>query len=111
MENLWSLKPGTSDVFLQEIKLYQEMALRSRQDEWTLGVLGKEDAGPKSTTAGSSGDVRMEEMEKMFGELMKVMRRPTGQRTNKKRQTWIPDGRLICFNFKKRGHWKLNCPQ
>ncbi|KZS22081.1 Uncharacterized protein APZ42_010964 [Daphnia magna] len=69
------------------------MALRSRQDEWTLGVLGKEDAGPKSTTAGSSGDVRMEEMEKMFGELMKVMRRPTGQGTNKKRQTWIPDGR------------------
>ncbi|KAK4013237.1 hypothetical protein OUZ56_025471 [Daphnia magna] len=69
LKKLWSLKPGTCEEFLQEVKRYQEMTSRTRQDEWTLGILGKEDAGQNPTTGQevSVGD-RMERMEKMFRE-------------------------------------------
>ncbi|KAK4013212.1 hypothetical protein OUZ56_025446 [Daphnia magna] len=72
LKKLWSLKPGTCEEFLQEVKRYQEMTSRTRQDEWTLGILGKEDAGQNSTTGqGVSVGDRMERMEKMFGESSK----------------------------------------
>ena len=69
LERLWSLKPGTCEEFLQEVKRYHEMTSRTRQDEWAMGVLGKEDVGQNPST-GQGG--AMERMEKMFGELMGV---------------------------------------
>ncbi|KAK4013189.1 hypothetical protein OUZ56_025423 [Daphnia magna] len=89
LEKLWSLKPGTCEEFLQEVKRYQEMTSRTRQDEWTLEILGKEDAGQNPTTGqGVSVGDRMERMDKMFGEEMcrvgdaplKRTERPTGSR-------------------------------
>ncbi|KZS21181.1 Uncharacterized protein APZ42_011952 [Daphnia magna] len=40
LEKLWSLKPNSCDEFLQEIKWYQEMTSRTRQEEWAIGGVG-----------------------------------------------------------------------
>ncbi|KAK4037819.1 hypothetical protein OUZ56_029847 [Daphnia magna] len=42
LKQLWSLKPTNCDEFLQEVKRFQEMTDRGKQDEWALGVMGRE---------------------------------------------------------------------
>ncbi|KZS02268.1 Uncharacterized protein APZ42_000753, partial [Daphnia magna] len=61
-EKLWSLKPNSCDEFLQEIKRYQEMTSRARYEEWAMGVVGKQTP--------TTGDERMDRMEKLLEGLM-----------------------------------------
>ncbi|KZR97231.1 Uncharacterized protein APZ42_008016, partial [Daphnia magna] len=43
LEKLWSLKPTNCNEFLQEVKRFQEMTDRGKQDEWVMGVMGREE--------------------------------------------------------------------
>ncbi|KZS02617.1 Uncharacterized protein APZ42_000270 [Daphnia magna] len=42
LEKLWSFKPTNCNEFLQEVKRFQEMTDRGKQDEWAMGVMGRE---------------------------------------------------------------------
>ncbi len=42
VEKFWSMKPTTTDEFLEEVKRYQEMTSKSRHEEWAMGMLGKQ---------------------------------------------------------------------
>ncbi|KAK4013443.1 hypothetical protein OUZ56_025998 [Daphnia magna] len=51
LEKLWSLKPTNCNEFLQEVKRFQEMIDLGKQDEWGLGVMGREET-PKHSPVG-----------------------------------------------------------
>jgi hypothetical protein len=61
-EKLWSLKPASCDEFLREVRRYQEMTSRARQEDWAMGMLGKQMPPVKED--------RLERLEKMMEGLM-----------------------------------------
>ena len=68
LEQLWSLKPTNCDEFLQEVKRFQEMTDRGKQDEWALGVMGREERPtyyPSQQDA--TVETRLEKIERMLG--------------------------------------------
>ncbi|KAK4024371.1 hypothetical protein OUZ56_009793 [Daphnia magna] len=71
LEKFWSLKPTSCDEFLQEVKCFQEMTDRGNQDEWALGVMGRE---KRPTYDPSQQDamveLRLVKIERILEELM-----------------------------------------
>ncbi|KAK4028810.1 hypothetical protein OUZ56_021828 [Daphnia magna] len=71
LEQLWGLKPTNCDEFLQEVKRFQEMTDRGKQDEWALGVMGREERPtyyPSQQDA--TVETRLEKIERMLEESM-----------------------------------------
>ena len=42
VEKFWSMKPAKTDEFLTEVKRYREMTLKTRHEEWAMGMLGNQ---------------------------------------------------------------------
>ncbi|KAK4017290.1 hypothetical protein OUZ56_032237 [Daphnia magna] len=72
LEKLWRLKPTNCNEFLQEVKRFQEMTDRGKQDEWAMGVMGREERTQHSPAGQQDASVatRLEKIEKMFEESM-----------------------------------------
>ncbi|KZS05440.1 Uncharacterized protein APZ42_031354 [Daphnia magna] len=113
---LWILKPTNSNEFLQEVKRFQEMTDRGMQDEWALGVMGRQER-PKNSPAGqqdASVATRLDKIENIFEELMKKRdnfnqgRNINRGRDPKATPNWTPDGKPIYFMCRQQGHLKQN---
>ncbi|KAK4045753.1 hypothetical protein OUZ56_033664 [Daphnia magna] len=117
LEKLWSLKPTNCNEFLQEVKCFQEMTDRGKQDEWAMGVMGREERTQQSPAGQQDASVatRLEKIKKMFEELMqKGDNFNQGRNINRGRDpkatpNWTPDGKPICFRCRQPGHLKQNC--
>jgi hypothetical protein len=117
-EKLWSLKPASCDEFLREVRRYQEMTSRARQEDWAMGMLGKQMPPVKED--------RLERLEKMMEGLMgAIVPKPAGQPPqqgwnpgniqqrpgwNNRELQWTPDGQPICFGCRQVGHLNRDCP-
>ncbi|KAK4003766.1 hypothetical protein OUZ56_005521 [Daphnia magna] len=99
LEKLWSLKPTNCNEFLQEVKRFQEMTDRGKQDEWAMGVMGREERTQHSPAGQQDASVatRLEKIEKMFEDLMqKRDNLNQGRNINRGRDpkatpNWTPD--------------------
>ncbi|KAI9555913.1 hypothetical protein GHT06_018441 [Daphnia sinensis] len=101
-ERLWSLKPTNCDEFLQEVKRFQEMTDRGKQDEWAMGIIGREERPKNSPTGQQDASVatRLEKIKKINN---------NRARDPKSTPHWTPDGKPICFRCRQPGHLKQNC--
>jgi hypothetical protein len=57
-EKLWSLKPASCDEFLREVRRYQEMTSRARQEDWAMREVDATGEGGQ-TGAASENDGRI----------------------------------------------------